>query len=427
MSSPKLLIYNLFPRLVGPFPQWDTHFRRAKDLGFTHIFINPVQYPGFSGSLYAIKDFYTINPLFLDPESDEDGWEQLRQVVRRAKDMGLEMMMDLVINHVARDSVLVEKYSAWIKKDSEGEWVSPGAWDDIAQKRVVWGDLIEIDNELSSDRTQLWQYWCELVLNYCALGFTAFRADAAYQVPAQLWSHLFDRVKERYPDTLFVAETLGCTPDETVETAKSGFDFVFNSSKYWNFSDYWCLDQYELFRKYTRTVSFAESHDTPRLMAEAPQDLDWVKMRYAFSSVFSSALLMPVGFEYGFKKKLDVRFTTPDDWEETSCDITQFIQYCNHFKEYPVFQFDNSVELIENPNSNVMILLKKTDNESQQALIIINKDYQHYQYVEFSDLFEIFGRRRLIVDISPEYRLDFIPEHFEYHLRPSQMIVFIQN
>ena len=34
-------------------------------MGFNWIFLNPIHYPGFSGSLYAVKDYYALNPLFV--------------------------------------------------------------------------------------------------------------------------------------------------------------------------------------------------------------------------------------------------------------------------------------------------------------------------------------------------------------------------
>ena len=66
------VIYNLFPRLVGDMTRWPEHARRARDMGFNWIFINPIQYPGFSGSLYAIKDLYRLNPLFVPPGEEDE-------------------------------------------------------------------------------------------------------------------------------------------------------------------------------------------------------------------------------------------------------------------------------------------------------------------------------------------------------------------
>ena len=47
-----MIIYNLFPLLAGPFSGWQAHFERAAAMGFDWVFVNPIQYPGYSGSLY---------------------------------------------------------------------------------------------------------------------------------------------------------------------------------------------------------------------------------------------------------------------------------------------------------------------------------------------------------------------------------------
>ena len=49
-------------------------------MGFDWIYVNPLNYTGFSGSLYAIKDFYKFNPLFApeDPGGeDPTSWAPL--------------------------------------------------------------------------------------------------------------------------------------------------------------------------------------------------------------------------------------------------------------------------------------------------------------------------------------------------------------
>ncbi|HLA39613.1 MAG TPA: hypothetical protein VJ417_06440, partial [Candidatus Glassbacteria bacterium] len=66
------LIYNLFPLLAGPFSKWRKHYERAARMGFNWVFVNPVSQPGFSGSLYSVKDYYSFNSLLLDERTDRD-------------------------------------------------------------------------------------------------------------------------------------------------------------------------------------------------------------------------------------------------------------------------------------------------------------------------------------------------------------------
>ena len=99
---------------------------------------------------------------------------------------------------------------------------------------------------------------------------------------------------------------------------------MFNSSKYWNFQDWWLITQYNLIRETVRSISFAESHDTPRLCEEFNGNLAGVKQRYLFSALFSAGVMMPMGFEYGFRKPLNVVSTTPADWENTGIDLCAY-------------------------------------------------------------------------------------------------------
>ena len=65
-------IYNLFPLLFGPIRKWREHLPRIAAMNFDWIYLNPTHYPGFSGSLYAVKDYYTLNPLVASEEGASD-------------------------------------------------------------------------------------------------------------------------------------------------------------------------------------------------------------------------------------------------------------------------------------------------------------------------------------------------------------------
>ena len=78
---------------------------------------------------------------------------------------------------------------------------------------------------------------------YLDLGFDGFRCDAAYQIPSHFWHRLIHDIKNKYPDIVFTAETLGCTEEQSKQTAQAGFDYIFNSSKWWAFNSHWLLGQ----------------------------------------------------------------------------------------------------------------------------------------------------------------------------------------
>jgi starch synthase (maltosyl-transferring) len=189
-------IYNLFPLLAGPMPAWQSHFTRARRIAFNWIFLNPVQKPGASGSIYSILDYYALNPLLVDPAAGSPD-DQLRNAIDAAHDLDLRIMMDLVVNHTASDSPLIDGHPAWFKRDSSGAIIHPGAMDDTG--RVSWTDLATVDNAASSDRESLWTYWLRLVSHYASLGIDGFRCDAAYQVPPDLWQFLISSAHRDFP------------------------------------------------------------------------------------------------------------------------------------------------------------------------------------------------------------------------------------
>ena len=43
--------------------------------------------------------------------------------------------------------------------------------------------------------------------------------------------------------------------------------------------------------------------------------------------------MMPIGFEFGFRKPLHVVNTTPADWEKTDIDLTAYIAKVNAIKK----------------------------------------------------------------------------------------------
>ncbi len=420
-------IYNLFPRLIGKMDTWKPHLERAVELGFNWLYINPFHYPGFSGSLYAPKDYYEFNPMFVKSESDIPPMRQLKTLVEEAHSLGLKIIMDLVINHTAKDHPFTRQHSDWYVCDKLGNVKSPGAWDD--GKWIEWGDLAEINNADSPDKDALWAYWQELVEFYIEKGFDGFRADAAYQVPADLWKLLISAGRKKNKQVRFFAESLGCTPEQTLALANAGFDYIFNSSKWWNFQESWLLDQYNQTREITPSIAFPESHDTPRLADEYKDYQPAVRQKILFSALFSSGWMIPIGMEFGFRKKTDVVHTVPEDWEGIRFDLTDFIRDINAVRtKYKIFNEECPIQIIDNDNwANIIVLLKTSLNGKEKVMLAINKNLNHPQTLFFGNLNDTMQieRDKKIKDISVGHQMKNVPGlNFEYRLEPAEVKVF---
>lgn len=419
-----MIIYNLFPLLAGPFSNWSEHINRAAALGFDWIYVNPIQMTGASGSLYSISDYFRPNPVLVDAASNTPAEEQIRQVLDAGHKLGLKFMVDLVINHSAIDSPLTREHPEWYARNPDGTIASPSCHH--GDEVVVWRDLAKFDHHRTSDSEGLFRFCAKVADHLLELGFDGFRCDAAYQLPANVWQRLIDDIKARHPRTVFAAETLGCTLDQTRDTARAGFDYVFNSSKWWDFQGWWLIEQYNLIRETAPSISFAESHDTPRLLEEADGNLDTVKQRYLFSAMFSSGVMMPMGYEFGLRKPLHVVKTTPSDWQMNGVDLCSFIKQANRIKQnYRIFREECPTNILDSNNPNVLLLWKASAKTKEEALLILNKDTHSHQdfYTEhFRDYVQAGKELR---DVSPEYTLEYLHEPFHYSLRPGQGIVLV--
>lgn len=418
-----MILYNLFPLLAGNTKAWRPHLERAAGMGFDWIFVNPIHYPGYSGSLYSIKDYFRFNPLIVDAPNAAAEIAEFKRVVAEAKSLGLKMMVDLVVSHCAFDSDLVKEHPAWFLQKN-GEIVHPSCQE--GEKVVVWKDLAQFDHQHSKDEEGLFKYLTRVVDFLLSLGVEGFRCDAAYQVPENFWRRLITDTKKKNPAVVFLAETLGCSPRETARTAKAGFEFIFNSAKWWDYASPWLFEQYNLTRDSARSVSFPESHDTPRFAAEENGNVDAIKARYLFSALFSAGVMIPIGFEFGFRKRMHVVDTRPTDWENTGADLTDFIRRVNRIKkENPVFQEDAPTHMLQTSNPNILFLWKGSERANQEALIILNKDAHNKQHFHTNDLYQFVQASGPLTDVSPEFPLDYLPTPFEYGLRPGQAIVLV--
>jgi starch synthase (maltosyl-transferring) len=422
-----LRIYNLFPTLAGPIKgaskrDWYSHLDRIAAMEFDWLFVNPFHAPGLSGSLYAIKDPYALHPV-VHGTSDKATDDLLSDFIAAAKRKALSFMMDLVINHTSKDAPLAEAHPEWYRRNPDGTLYSPRAIDPGDTRKVtVWGDLAQLDYDNPEARGKLVAYWSNYIRHYLRLGVRGFRCDAAYQVPAEVWDELITAARNEVSDVLFVAETLGSTVEQVNALQTAGFDYLFNSSKWWDFKAPWLLNQYEEFRRIAPSIAFPESHDTDRLVNELDnQDREQIvrhyRFSYLFTAAFSSGIMIPMGFEYGFSKPLHVVHTTPQDWftqlETSPFDITAFIAQANAMKAAcPTLNCEGPQRIVSDSAQEVVALYRLTGEADKNdcSLTLVNPSPQNTARVDVNALLsKVQQTSDVFTEVTPEQ----VPEKFE--------------
>ncbi len=452
-------IYNIFPPLLGKIINWESHIERIQKMKFDWIYINPINEVGFSGSLYSIKNYFKLNPIFAENEEDQNNWHSFRQFIEKCHSMNIKIMIDLVINHTAVDAV--KDHEMWYKKkwavinklsnkvemffneddkptikeypekDFEIKWQVANAYAINPQNSkdiVIWGDLVEIDFN-SPAKQEILTFFKKFLDFNLNMGIDGFRCDAAYQIAPEIWNELIRHIKNQNPDIMFWAETLGATMKQYRDICDAGFDYITTSAKWWDFTNPWCIDQYNEFRKFSPAISFPENHDTHRLAAETNKKKELQIFRYLFSAFFSKGVMITLGYEFGFIKKTHVVETKPSDWEEANFDITKEIEQINNFKEkYYCLNEDGELFQFNFRNLGILFLRKTSIDGYQQILLINNKDWNNEQQIYITDLRHYFDYSadiyQLFIDNDPKKLEEF---SLQKNLAPNEYLIFMQE
>ncbi|MFO1502130.1 MAG: alpha-amylase family glycosyl hydrolase [Verrucomicrobiota bacterium] len=174
----------------------------------------PTTYARFGrfGSPYASQDLTAIDPALVEFDRRTTGIDQFRELTYAAHLKGARVFLDIVTNHTGWGSTLQENHPDWFLADSEGYFVSPGAWG------VTWEDLVELNHRNPASAGAL----AEVFLTWCRRGVDGFRCDAGYKVPMAAWRYITACVRQEYPETIFLLEGLGGSWEATEHLLTEG-------------------------------------------------------------------------------------------------------------------------------------------------------------------------------------------------------------
>ncbi len=191
-----LVIYQVFPRNHGPngkLSDVTADLPRIAALGVDVLYLMPIHpigevgRKGPLGSPYAIRDYRAINPE-LGTEQDFD------DLVAAANAAGLKVMMDVVFNHTAPDSVLVAEHPDFFHQDDEGRPVTTVP---------AWTDIID----LKHPNPDLTRYLIDTLALWARRGVDGFRCDVASLVPVDFWLQARAELAGIRPGLIWLAES----------------------------------------------------------------------------------------------------------------------------------------------------------------------------------------------------------------------------
>ncbi|GGB59007.1 alpha-amylase family glycosyl hydrolase [Fictibacillus barbaricus] len=242
-----------------------------KGLGATAIWLTPIvknEPKGYHG--YWTEDFY-------DTEEHFGSKEELKQLVKKAHDRDIKVILDLVVNHTGYQH-------RWLDDPIKKDWFHPqmeiSNWDDQQNVENGWlaglPDLNTENNETRNYLLDVAEYWIN------ETDIDGYRLDTVKHVPKDFWNQFSARVKKAKPDFYLIGEVWHNDPRYIAAYNKAGIqsfvDYplfnemvrIFRQSgqslselySVWERNKYYYEDPYTL-------GNFIDNHDNIRFVREA--------------------------------------------------------------------------------------------------------------------------------------------------------------
>jgi len=373
-SSPAWLregvIYEIFPRNFsadGNFKGITARLDELKAMGVNIIWLMPIHplgekmRKGTLGSPYAVRDYYAINP---DYGTEAD----LKQLIAEAHKRGMKVIMDLVANHTAWDSVMME-HPEFYKQDASGKIIPPvPEWTDVAG--------------LNYTNAALRQYMITMLKHWidpATFDFDGFRCDVAFEVPTSFWEEARGELTKVKPDIMMLAEA--SKPELLVNAFDLDYSWPLHSAlndvllkgapasdlkRSWE-------ESRKQFPQNSLHMRFSDNHDEPRAIARFG-----LKGALAASALMFSLDGVPLiynGMEAGdatesgdpaLFEKMPI-FWHPKDRPPLRQVYTELIRLR---KEYPALRNDRLIWLHNSDEANLLTFMRLDDKD--EFVIVIN-------------------------------------------------------
>lgn len=175
-----------------------------KSLGVTIIYLSPI-FESFSNHRYDTGDYFKIDPLFGTEE-------EFKQLIEKAKQKGMHVMLDGVFNHTGSDSVYFNK---------KGRYDSIGAYQSVDSPYYDWyyfykfpdeyhcwwgSTVVPTVNKSNPDYRQMIFGKNGVLKKWMKLGVKGWRLDVVDELPIDFVYLLSECVKTTDSDCLLIGE-----------------------------------------------------------------------------------------------------------------------------------------------------------------------------------------------------------------------------
>jgi glycosidase len=302
---------------------------------------------GVLGSPYAIQDYSAIDPA-LGTAAD------LKNLVETVHRGGMRLILDLVANHMAVDSVWRDEFPEHFLQDDQGN---------ITRKISEWSDVVDLDYSNQPLRIKMREMICSWVRDFDIDGY---RCDVARLVPLDFWEDVHNDLTKIKKDIFLLAEW------ESANLHPTAFHASYDWSTHFILQDIyegkrpaadaitWVVEKEANYPKNALPLRFTENHDFERTLGKFGPDSFYPFV--VFNFIQYGLPLIYCGQEFGLKNTPTLSEKDPIVWDQFNENIFKFYKTLITLrKNYPAL---SSRELI------------RSRNDKQDQIVTIEKSYR---------------------------------------------------
>ena len=385
----------------------------AKAMGFDVIYFPPIHpigqtnrkgrnnsvtsEPGEPGVPYAIGNRHVNAPNgggHKDIEPSLGTLDDFAWLEHEIRARGMEIALDFAIN-CSPDHPYVADHPEWFYKRPDGTIKyaenPPKKYEDIYPL-----------NFRCEDWRALWEEMASIILFWAERGVRIFRVDNPHTKPVPFWEFLISRVRDKFPDTIFLSEAF-TKPKMMKALAKAGFTqsytyFTWRNTKA-EFTEYFSeLTQTDM-REYFRGNLWPNTPDIlPVHLQQGGRPA--FQIRAVLAATLSSVYGIYSGFELCENAALPDREEYLDsekyqlkerDWNEPG-NIKEWITRLNRIRsENRALHFYENLRFYPADNEQILFYGKATVARDNIILVVVNLDTSRRQSSYIHVPLEVFG------------------------------------
>ncbi len=342
-----------------------------KDLGIDIIWLMPIHPRGVQGRIgslgspYAPRDYHAVN-------SDFGTIDDLRNFVTAAHQRGMQVWLDWVANHTAKDNVWITQHRDYYNSTL----TSPNGY----------GDVYQLD--YSKEATQLamieaMEYWIDQA------DIDGFRCDyiSSNTIPTAFWTRAIKALKEYKPGKTITMLGEGDMANSVSRLLVCGWDYDYA----WGFQSALVNNKNNptgVLNQCRNLVGDLRFTDVSRMVYLTNHDQNYNSSMttqygnnaYAFTVLTFTLYGMPMlynGQETGYlmSRKLDYFNRTPINWNSVDSKMLNTVKALTALKHSCDALIDNGDRASEvtflNTGNNNVIAYTRSHND-QQCLVVLN-------------------------------------------------------